>query len=196
MEVDMFANVPEVLVRSHRRTGLGFSRSLVAASAALIAIGSPLLSADVSAAQPGTQQQILHYFSKFESQVFLTAAGKPFTPSEKNQVVPGDSIEGTDLDYVGNHLQHAPDWTASDHEVCVLDKGGNPVCQGQIAIGGSMILVQANLGHVSASTSQDTLQVTGGTGTFRGAVGAVVTVQIDPSSRTSDSDVTITLQRP
>jgi hypothetical protein len=192
MEEDMFANVPEILVRSHRRR---FSRSLVAASAALIAIGSPFLSADVSAAQPGTQQ-VLHYFSKFESQVFLTAAGKPFTPSEKNQVVPGDSIEGTDLDYVGNHLHHAPDWTASDHEVCVLDKEGNPVCQGQISIGGSMILVQADLGHVSASTSQDTLQVTGGTGTFQGAVGAVVTVQIDPSSRTSNSDVTITLQRP
>ena len=153
------------------------------------------MGANASAAQPAAQQ-VLHYFSKFESQVFLTAAGKPFTPSEKDQVVPGDSIEGTDLDYVGNHLNHARDWTASDHEVCVLNKEGNPVCQGQIAIGGSMILVQADLGHVSASTSTSTFQVTGGTGAFLGALGTVVVVQLDPRSQTSNSDATITLQRP
>ena len=59
-----------------------------------------------------------------------------------------------------------------------------------------MILAQANLGQVSASTSTSTFQVTGGTGTFQGVTGTIVAVDIDPSSQTSDSDATITLQRP
>jgi hypothetical protein len=178
----------------HRRAGFRFRHGLVAASAALITIGSPLASADASALQPNAQQ-VLHYFSKFESQVFLTGAGKPFSPSEKNQPVPGDAIEGTNLDYVGNHVHHAPNWTASDHELCILDSKGDPVCHAQVAIGGSMILAQADLGHVSASTTTSTFQVTGGTGTFQGATGTIVVVELDPSSQTSDSDVTITLQR-
>ena len=59
-----------------------------------------------------------------------------------------------------------------------------------------MILAQADLGHVSASTTTVTFQVTGGTGTFQGVTGTIVSVQIDPSSQTSSSNVTITLQRP
>lgn len=188
-------NRSTTLGRSHRRAGLCFRTGLVVASAALVTIGSSFVGANASVLHPATKQ-VLHYFSKFESQVFLTVAGKPFSPSENNQPGPGDSIEGTNLDYVGNSVHHAPSWTASDHELCILDSKGNPVCHAQVAIGGSMILAQADLGHVSASTTTSTFQVTGGTGTFQGVTGTIVAVEIDPSAQTSNTNVTITLQRP
>ena len=128
-----------------RRTCLHIRRGLVAASTALIVIGAPSAGANVSTLPPHTEQ-VLHYFSQFESQVFLTAAGKPFNPSEKDQPVSGDSIDGTNLDFVGNNVHHAAGWTASDHELCVLNKQNNPVCQAQVAIAGSMILAEADLG--------------------------------------------------
>ncbi len=191
----MSINVQKSSGRLYRRASSSLHRGFLAASTALITIGLPLTAANASVVQPETQQ-VLHYFSKFESQVFLTATGKPFSPSEKNPPVPGDSIEGTNLDFVGDNGHHASNWTASDHELCVLGSNGNPVCHAQVAIGGSMILAQANLGHVSASTSTSTFQVTGGTGAFQGVTGTIVVVQLDPSAQTSNSDVTITLHRP
>jgi hypothetical protein len=194
MEVEMSLNSPKNRGRRHRRAVFSFRRGLLVTATALATIGSPFVEAHASVVQPDTQQ-VLHYFSKFESQVFLTTSGKPFSPSEKNQPVPGDSIEGTNLDYVGNHVHHATNWTASDHELCVLDDKGNAVCHAEVAIGGSMILAQANLGHVSASTSASTFQITGGTGIYQGVTGTIVAVQLDPSAQTSNSDATITLQR-
>ena len=41
-----------------------------------------------------------------------------------------------------------------------------------------------------------TFEVTGGTGTFQGVTGTIESVEIDPSARTSSSNVTITLKRP
>jgi hypothetical protein len=195
MEAEMSVSPPNSSHRPHRKAVLRFHPGLVAAPIALIAIGAPLAAANASVMQPNTEH-VLHYFSKFESQVFLTAAGKPFSPSEKNPPVPGDSIDSTNLDYVGNYVHHAPNWTASDQELCVLNNKMDVACQAQVAIGGSMILAQANLGQVSASTSTSTFEVTGGTGTFQGVTGTIVAVNIDPSSQTSDSDATITLRRP
>ena len=187
-------NVLKTPARPNRGRRFGFRSGLLATTIALITVGSPFAAANAFTAQADTHQ-VLRYFSKFESQVFLTTTGKPFTPSQKNPPGPGDSIEGTNLDYVGDHLHHAASWTASDHELCVLDDRGNPVCHAQVAIGGSMILAQADLGHVSASTSTSTFQVTGGTGTFQGVTGTIAVVQLDPSAQTSNSDVVITLQR-
>jgi hypothetical protein len=191
----MSINARKSSERPYRRPFSRAGKGLLATSTVLITIGLPVVTANASATPPSTQQ-VLHYFSKFESQVFLTASGKPFNPSEENPPVPGDTIEGTNLDYVGNHIHHAPNWTASDHELCVLDNKGNPVCHAQVAIGGSMILAEADLGHVTAHTAISTFHVTGGTGTFQGVTGTIVAAQIDPSSQTSNSDVTITLRRP
>jgi hypothetical protein len=195
MEVEMPTNTPRSSARPRRLAGPSFRRGLLAASTVLVTVGSLIAGANASVVHPGTQQ-VLHYFSKFETQVFQTSAGKPFSPSQKNPPVPGDSIDSTNLDYVGDNAHHAANWTASDHELCILDNKGDAVCQAEVAIGGSMILAHANLGHVSASTTTSTFQVTGGTGTFEGVTGTIVAVQLDPSSQTSDSEATITLQRP
>jgi hypothetical protein len=160
-----------------------------------MAVGSPLAAADASVMHPNTEQ-VIHYFSKVESQAFLTATGKSFTPSEKDQPVPGDYVESTNLDYAGNHVHHAPTWTASDHELCILDSKGNPVCHAQVAIGGSMILAQATIPGGPNTPPKLLFEVTGGTGTFQGVTGTIVVVNITPSAQTSNSDVTITLHRP
>jgi hypothetical protein len=171
-------------------------RGLLAASTALVAVALPSLAGSASAApSPPRALQILHFYSEFESQTFMTASGKLFNPSPKDPPVPGDIIDGTNLDYVGNHLHHAASWTASDHEWCVLGTDLDVVCQAQVAIGGSMILAEGNLGKVTASTSTSRFEVTEGTGVFKGVTGTIVAVNIDPASQTSTSDVTITLHR-
>lgn len=195
MEAEMYISLAKTLLLPHRRAGLRFRPTLVAAPIVLIAIGSPLAAASASVMQPNAVQ-FMHYFSKFESQAFLTAAGKSFAPSEKNPPVPGDYVESTDLDYVGNHVLHAPNWTASDHELCILDSKGDPVCHAQVAIGGSMILAQGALPGGPNTPPRLTFEVTGGTGTFQGVTGTIVVVNITPSAQTSNSDVTITLHRP
>jgi hypothetical protein len=194
MEVGVLITMPQSSGRPPRASSR-FRRVVVAAtSTAVITIGSPLAVANASA-KPDSQQ-VLHYFSKFESQAFLTAAGKPFTPSEKNQPVPGDAIESTNLDYVGNHVHHAPNWTASDHELCIIDDKGAPVCHAQVAVGGSMILAQDTFPGGPNTPARLTFEVTGGTGTFQGVTGTIVVVNIDPSAQTDNSDVSITLNRP
>ena len=92
----MSFTLPKTLRCPDRRTFLNIRRGVVAASTALIVIGAPSAGANASALQPHTEQ-VLHYFSQFERQVFLTGAGKPFIPSEKDQPVSGDSIDSTDL---------------------------------------------------------------------------------------------------
>jgi hypothetical protein len=136
--------------------------------------------------------QVLHFFSKAQTMTFSTAAGKPFSPSKAHPPAAGDVIESTDLDYVGNHAQHAAKWTASDHLLCIVPAKGDPVCHVQIAIGGSMILLR---GLATESTNAPFV-VTGGTGRFKGVTGSLASVNVDPKSENSNSDLTITLHRP
>jgi hypothetical protein len=168
-------------------------RAIAAGAAAFIGfslpVGLSVAGADVART---SSSEVIHFFSKSESQTFSTAAGLQFAPSRSNPPKPGDLIEGTDLDYVGNQSAHAKSWTASDHELCILNSAGTPVCHGQVAIGGSMILAQATLADLSASTATTKYTITGGTGAFQGASGTIVAVNVT-SADNSNSDVTITL---
>jgi hypothetical protein len=167
----------------------------VLAVGALAAVALPISGGVAGAAIPRPNaDQTLNFFSKAESMVFLTTAGKPFIPSQSNPPKPGDEIEGTDLDYVGSHSDHAKNWTASDHQLCIFNSAGNPVCHAQVAIGGSMILAQATLTNISANSTTSTFEVTGGTGLFQGVSGVILVVNLT-SAVGSNSDVTITLNR-
>ena len=169
-------------------------RSMAAGVVAIVVMSLPISAG--AAVSNSDSVRVLHFFSRFESNTFSTAAGKPFTPSKSNPPRPGDQIEGTDLDYVGNHAEHARTWTASDHELCIFDGQGNPVCHAQVAIDGSMILAQTTLTNISASTTTSTFDITGGTGAFQGVTGTILVVNLTRSSETSSSNVTITLRRP
>jgi hypothetical protein len=161
------------------------------AVAMVVGIGVPSTVAAADTSRMGSTQ-VLRYFSKPESMSVTTAAGKPFSPSKSNPPHAGDQFESTDLDYVGSHVKHAGAWTASDHLLCIVMTKGNPICQAQIAIGGSMILLRG----VASPSANSNFTVIGGTGQFKGVTGTLTGVTIDPKADTGDSDVTVRLRRP
>jgi len=169
-----------------------FRCTMAVASAVFVGAGLAGGSVAGAATRRASSVQVLHFFSEAQTMTFSTAAGKPFSPSKANPPAAGDEIESTDLDYVGNHLHHAAKWTVSDHLLCIFPAKGDPVCHAQIAIGGSMILLR---GLATRATSTPFV-ITGGTGQFNGATGSLVSVNIDPNSDSSDSDLTIKLRRP
>jgi hypothetical protein len=157
----------------------------VAVGLACAAIVSLLLASSASAATT------LHFFDKQVSSIFKGPGGQPLGPGATPTV--GDSFDNTDLDYVGTHKHHAKTWTASSHLVCTFTSitgpmSGTATCDGQIAIGGSMLL--AENAKVSFSNSPTVVvSITGGTGKFRGAHGHVKSTSI---GNTNNSDITIT----
>jgi hypothetical protein len=131
----------------------------------------------------------LHFFQKQVSMTFVGPNGQPLSPTAAPAV--GDSFVVIDLDYVGTAKQHAKAWSASDHLVCTFTSitgpmSGTATCNGQIAIGGSMLLAQ-NV-NVSFSTST-VVPINGGTGKFRGAHGQAKSIGIP---HTNNSNFTIT----
>jgi hypothetical protein len=170
-------------------------RAIAVGTATAISICFLLGEGAASAATPRSgSTQILHYYSVSKGEIFSNGAGMQFSPSKSDPPRSGDQIEGTDLDYVGNHSSHAKNWTASDHELCIFNSANIPVCHAQVAIGNSMILAEATLTNLSASTTTTKYVITGGTGEFQGATGLIVAMNIN-ESRTSNSDVTITWHR-
>jgi hypothetical protein len=133
----------------------------------------------------------LHFFDKQVSSTFRGPNGQPLGPNAVPTV--GDSFDNTDLYYVGNHKHHAKTWSASGHLVCTFTSitgpmSGTATCDGQIAIGGSMLLAEnAKLTFSTAPTV--VVPITGGTGNFRGAHGHVKSTSI---GNTNNSDITIT----
>lgn len=134
----------------------------------------------------------LHFWQKSESFKITDAAGRPVAPTARPAV--GDIFVATSRDYVGNHKHHAKQWTATDHIRCVfqsLPSNGpaKAVCDGQVAVGGSMLLAE----HVTASVSQNSTSVpiTGGTGQFRGYHGTASSTTISQTA----NDFTIVVRR-
>jgi hypothetical protein len=132
----------------------------------------------------------LHFFQKQESSTTVGPNGQPLSPNAAPTV--GDSFVSTDLDYVGTAKHHAKAWTASDHLVCtftsIAGMGGTATCNGQIAIGGSMLLAQ-NVNLTFSSSPTLVVPINGGTGKFRGAHGRVKSTSI---GNTNNSELTIT----
>ena len=166
-------------------TSAGSRVLAVAVGLACAAMLSLLVAGSASAATT------LHFFDKQVSSTFRGPNGQPLGPNAVPAV--GDSFDNTDLYYVGNHKHHAKAWTASGHLVCTFTSitgpmSGTATCDGQIAIGGSMLL--AENAKLTFSTSPTVVvPITGGTGNFRGAHGHVKSTSI---SNKNNSDITIT----
>jgi len=117
--------------------------------------------------------------------------GQPLSPTATPAV--GDGFVVIDLDYLGTAKHHAKAWSASDHLACTFTAitgpmSGTATCNGQIAIGGSMLLAQ-NV-NISLSSSPTTVvPINGGTGNFRGAHGQAKSVGV---GHTNNSNFTIT----
>jgi hypothetical protein len=155
------------------------------ALAAVAAAAVPALAG--GAAKPahrhGGKTIVMHFYSVTTSFVYTTAAGKVL-PQPPAKPSPGDRLELTDVDYKGNHARHAKRWSVTDHTLCIFGAdAGPPTCDGQAAMGGNQLL----LFHTPAAG--DTV-VSGGTGRFAGATGAVAMTEI---AGTNDADIVLTV---
>lgn len=136
--------------------------ALLAACAAILA---------VSASAAVAKSVTMRFFSKGVYTRISDATGKPLSPSSAPAV--GDRLIFAGNDYVGNHKHHAKHATASDNIVCTQVSASSALCDGTIAIGGSMILGDDFVLDLS-STAPTIVKITGGTGRYRHAHGTVV----------------------
>jgi hypothetical protein len=122
----------------------------------------------------------MHLFSRATSATFVTPQGHPLPPNTRPSV--GDVNDITGIDYVGNHKHHASHPTGSDHLRCTLTgltaDGAKAVCDGEIAIGGSMLLVNHESLTLPESNGPLVFRINGGTGTYRHAHGRIVATTV------------------
>jgi hypothetical protein len=148
------------------------------------------LGAGVAGASPRTgNTHVLRFFAKTASFTYITASGKDVKALPKPST-PGDQIEETDLDYVGNHAHHAAKWTYTDVERCIFLSKASVPCYVEIAVGGSMILAVGTLGE--SASGKSTFRVVGGTGAYAGATGKAVAADTPGG----DDDVVATVHVP
>jgi hypothetical protein len=114
-----------------------------------------------STGHAAARTQTLRIFSKEVSFTFTRADGTVSHRPPMSAPKAGDVLEIDSLDYVGNHRHHAKRWTISDHLHCVFQANAQPVCDGEAAVGGSLLLFHAS-------------RLVGGTGRYEGATGNVV----------------------
>jgi hypothetical protein len=125
----------------------------------------------------------LRFFSHQASSSITDPAGNPVTDLS-NGFAPGDKIVATDVNYAGNHKHHAKRYSSTDHLVCTFTGATTAVCDGQFAIGGSMLLVE-NV-TIDFSNPKLSFPITGGTGKFRGRTGALVSTSLGNGDNSDD----------
>jgi hypothetical protein len=138
--------------------------------------------AAVGASAAAAKTVTLHFFSKQVYSRISDATGKP-VPANAAPAI-GDRFSFASTDYVGNHKHHAKQATASDHVVCTLTSTTSGLCDGTVAIGGSMILGDDFV--LNFDSNLTTLKITGGTGRYRHARGTVAAKSVG-----NNTDLTI-----
>lgn len=167
------------------RAGRRAKRAALALAASGLVTAGALALAAPSEASPMTVTQ--HFFSKSVVSNFYSANGTAITNPNAAPAT-GDYLVASDLDYVGNSKNHAKNWIATDHLVCTFVSASEGVCDGEIAMGNSM-LVADHISESFAGNSPTTVyQITGGTGRLAGATGTVTSTQI---ANTNNSDFTV-----
>ena len=120
------------------------------------------LGTDVASAKTTT----LHVYEK-SSLVFYQANGQPVTSSA---FVPGDYFKETDVDYVGNHENHAKTSTVSGQLACTFTTSSlEAVCVAELTVGRSKLLSDHVM--VNFAATPIVIAINGGTGGFKGARG-------------------------
>ena len=163
---------------------------LAAGLTATLGAGLGLGAGSAGAAQVGSAKSaVLHFYAGDDHFTYSRAGALLATPPENSEA--GDVIQFTDLGYVGNHKHHAKAWTATDHGVCIFSSPTAASCFIQVAIGSSMVLAQ---GPLTMTNALD-VPIIGGTGIYDGITGEAVSVNLEPNSPNSPSDVTLTIHR-
>jgi hypothetical protein len=148
-----------------------------------LAFATGALAVAQAAASP-RRATVLHLFAKEQTFAMFNANGRPLSPAAAP--TRGDYLIGTDVDYLGNHSRHASTPAGSDNAVCTFTSPIKAVCDEVIAMGGSLLLSD----HVTVNFSRPSpvSRITGGTGRFTGARGAIT---VTPLSPTLNSDLSV-----
>jgi len=141
-------------------------------------------------AMPASARTItLHFFSKQVYSSFTGPTGQPLGPTAAPAL--GDRFSFADDDYVGNHRHHARTPFASDHSDCTIVSAGTALCDGQLALGGSMLFANNFAVSTSSSSGPSKVPINGGTNQYRHAHGTVLTKSL-PHSNNTDTTVIFT----
>jgi hypothetical protein len=156
-------------------------RSMAAVVATAAFAGAAVAAMPASAAK--TIQ--LKFFSQAESVSLTDASGNPLAGRDP---AAGDKLVATDRNFAGNHRRHARRYSSTDHLSCTFTGPAVAVCDGQIAVGASLLLAE----HVTVNLAEDglTIPISGGTGRFHGMHGTTVSKSIAGSD---DTDLVIKL---
>jgi hypothetical protein len=155
------------LLRTHHRRLLAG----VLATAAAAAVATPAVAGQ-------SQTKTLRFFEHTNDVRLTTADGQP----KQGAPAAGDVLDVAGVLYRGNHRHHARRPSGTDHTRCVFTAPDSGTCQGEVALGGSLILVRSPLGGNPS-------EVWWGTGRFKGITGSGTTTSIGEES--NDSDVVL-----
>jgi hypothetical protein len=173
--------------RFTRRLGDAKTNPIMRRTAPLAAV---LMTLAVVVPSASAKTVTLHYFSKQTSSTFVNPQGQPIGPTTPPAV--GDINDNTGIDYAGNHKHHAKKATASDHLRCTITSftatAGKATCDGQIAIGGSMLLANDVPFTLSNTGAPDVVSINGGTGIYHHAHGKIIATNVG-----NNTDFTITV---
>jgi hypothetical protein len=151
----------------------------------LAAAGTLAVAVFATAPADAAKQVRLKFFSQSESVKLTDPSGNPLA---NGGPAAGDRLVSTDRNFVGNHKHHAKRYTSTDHLSCTFTSAAAAVCDGQIAIGSSLVF--SDRVPVNLSEPNLTIPLTGGTGRFKGMKGTAVAKAVAGSD---DTDVVITL---
>jgi hypothetical protein len=154
------------------------SRRLLAgalATAAVAAVVTPALGAE-----PSTRT--LRFYEVTNAFSLTDAAGHVKPPGPP---AAGDILDVSGNLYVGDHRHHGRRVVGTDHTRCVFTGPETGTCQGEVALGNSLLLVRSALGG-------NPFQVWYGTGRYTGATGTGSTTSIGD---TNNSDVVVRLRK-
>jgi hypothetical protein len=129
----------------------------------------------------------LPFYTVQQSLRFTSAAGKPLPNVDATTV--GDSYDSTDLYYAGTKQHHSSSFSASDHLACTYTSTNIQTCNNQIAIGGSLLLLN-NVLEPSSGGPTVSAPINAGTGTYQNVSG-----RWETGVNTVASQVTITLNQ-
>jgi hypothetical protein len=135
----------------------------------------------------------LHLFLNSQAQGLFGPDGKPGNPNQPPAV--GDYFTDSDVVYSGSHSSHPSASIGSAHLLCavtaVSGTGGTGVCDGLIDLGGSLLVADHQPVDLTGNTIK--LNITGGTGLYKGAQGTLSSANVGNSN---DTDLTLTVSRP
>jgi hypothetical protein len=143
----------------------------VVAIAATAAVATPAHAA---------QTRTLRFFEKTDTVRLTTADGTPKDIS-KGGPAAGDILDASGVLYRGNHRHHSRGVVGTDHTRCVFTGPDSGTCQGEVALGNSLILVRSDL-------TDDSFTMWWGTGRFKGVEGTGTSKTVGDGN---DSDVVV-----